>query len=58
MDTTIIEGDKIVVSSDEIATPIAVRYGWADNPEGVDYITKKACLLPNAELMIGNNIFI
>ncbi|MDB6175582.1 MAG: Sialate O-acetylesterase [Chthoniobacteraceae bacterium] len=28
-----IEGDHIVVSSPEIANPVAVRYGWADNPE-------------------------
>jgi sialate O-acetylesterase len=27
-----IEGDTIVVSSDKIAEPVAVRYGWADNP--------------------------
>jgi sialate O-acetylesterase len=27
-----IEGDKVVVSSDKIAEPVAVRYGWADNP--------------------------
>jgi sialate O-acetylesterase len=27
-----IEGDKIVVSSDKVADPIAVRYAWADNP--------------------------
>jgi sialate O-acetylesterase len=27
-----IEGDKIVVSSDKVADPVAVRYAWADNP--------------------------
>ena len=27
-----IEGDKVVVSNDEIAKPVAVRYGWADFP--------------------------
>ena len=27
-----IDGDSIVVSSDEVSTPAAVRYGWADNP--------------------------
>lgn len=30
----VIEGDTIVVSSPEIANPVAVRYAWADNPEG------------------------
>lgn len=27
-----IQGDKIVVSSPEVLYPVAVRYGWADNP--------------------------
>ena len=27
-----IDGDKVIVSSDEIAEPVAVRYAWADNP--------------------------
>ncbi|MHC4206052.1 MAG: sialate O-acetylesterase, partial [Planctomycetota bacterium] len=27
-----IDGDKIVVSSDEVSEPAAVRYAWADNP--------------------------
>jgi sialate O-acetylesterase len=27
-----IEGDTVVVSSDKVAEPVAVRYGWADNP--------------------------
>ena len=29
---TIIAADKIEVTSDKVAKPIAVRYGWADNP--------------------------
>jgi sialate O-acetylesterase len=28
-----IEGDHVVVSSREVANPVAVRYGWGDNPE-------------------------
>ncbi|MFO0952577.1 MAG: hypothetical protein U0835_15810 [Isosphaeraceae bacterium] len=24
--------DKIVVTCDDVAAPVAVRYGWADNP--------------------------
>lgn len=28
-----IEGDAVVVSSERIPKPAAVRYGWADNPE-------------------------
>ena len=27
-----IDGNKVVVSSDDIAEPVAVRYAWADNP--------------------------
>jgi sialate O-acetylesterase len=27
-----IRGDKVVVTSPEVATPVAVRYGWADYP--------------------------
>lgn len=26
------EGDKVIVSSNKVPTPVAVRYGWADNP--------------------------
>jgi sialate O-acetylesterase len=29
----VIEGRDVVVSSPAVATPIAVRYGWADNPD-------------------------
>jgi len=28
-----IESDTVVVSSDKVAAPVAVRYAWADNPE-------------------------
>jgi len=28
-----IEGDKVIVSSDKVDAPVAVRYAWADNPE-------------------------
>ncbi len=27
-----IEGDRVIVSSPEVPTPVAVRYGWANNP--------------------------
>ncbi|MDD4889789.1 MAG: sialate O-acetylesterase [Phycisphaerae bacterium] len=27
-----IEGNEVVVSSDKVEKPVAVRYGWADNP--------------------------
>ncbi|HWB60479.1 MAG TPA: sialate O-acetylesterase, partial [Chthoniobacteraceae bacterium] len=28
-----IVGDTVVVSSDQVATPVAVRYAWGDNPD-------------------------
>lgn len=28
-----IEGDHVIVSSPEVPRPVAVRYGWADNPQ-------------------------
>ena len=31
--TARIDGDKVIVSSPEVAKPAAVRYAWADNPE-------------------------
>jgi sialate O-acetylesterase len=32
----IIGGDKVEVSSPEVPLPVAVRYGWADNPDDVN----------------------
>lgn len=29
----IVEGDHVLVSSPQVPAPVAVRYGWADNPE-------------------------
>lgn len=31
-----VEGDKVVVFSPEVKEPVAVRYGWADNPDDVN----------------------
>jgi sialate O-acetylesterase len=28
----VIEGDKVIVSSDKVAAPVAVRYGWGNTP--------------------------
>jgi sialate O-acetylesterase len=28
-----VDGDAVVVSSPKVAAPVAVRYGWADNPQ-------------------------
>jgi len=29
-----VEGDSVLVSSPQVSQPVAVRYAWADNPEG------------------------
>jgi sialate O-acetylesterase len=28
-----IDGDHVLISSPQVAKPVAVRYGWADNPD-------------------------
>lgn len=35
-----IEGDTVVVSSDKVGKPVAVRYAWSDNPEGCNLYNK------------------
>ncbi|NMB82475.1 MAG: sialate O-acetylesterase, partial [Ignavibacteria bacterium] len=37
----IIVKNKVVVWSDQIQNPIAVRYAWADNPEGANLYNKE-----------------
>ncbi|MEO6733151.1 MAG: sialate O-acetylesterase [Ferruginibacter sp.] len=36
-----IDGDKVAVWSDEIATPLYVRYAWADNPVNPNLVNKE-----------------
>jgi sialate O-acetylesterase len=36
-----IEKDTVVVSSPTVANPVAVRYAWADNPEGCNLFNKE-----------------
>ncbi len=36
-----IDGDKVVVSSDEVPNPVAVRYAWADNPDDANLYNKE-----------------
>ena len=33
--------NKVIVWSDKVSNPIAVRYGWADNPEGANLYNKE-----------------
>jgi sialate O-acetylesterase len=35
-----IEGDTVLVWSDEVPEPKAVRYGWAANPEGLNLCSR------------------
>ena len=35
-----IEGNKVIVWSDQVPQPVAVRYAWADNPEGANLYNK------------------
>jgi len=36
-----IENDKVVVWNENIANPVAVRYAWADNPQGANLYNKE-----------------
>ncbi|WP_372846278.1 sialate O-acetylesterase [Pontiella sp.] len=36
----VIAGDTVVVGSDQVADPVAVRYAWADNPVGCNLFNK------------------
>jgi sialate O-acetylesterase len=36
----VIDGDTVVVSSAAVAAPVAVRYAWADEPEGANLYNK------------------
>ena len=35
-----IEGNTVVVSSPDVSDPVAVRYAWAENPEGCNLYNK------------------
>ena len=36
-----IKGDKVFVFSENVKQPVAVRYGWADNPDDVNLYNKE-----------------
>jgi sialate O-acetylesterase len=36
-----IKGDKVIVWNDDITNPVAVRYAWADNPEGANLYNRE-----------------
>lgn len=37
----VIDGDKVIVSSDFVANPVKVRYAWADNPDKANLYHKE-----------------
>jgi len=37
----VIENDRVVVWHDNVLNPVAVRYAWADNPEGANLYNKE-----------------
>ncbi|WP_240047091.1 sialate O-acetylesterase [Hymenobacter nivis] len=39
--TARVEGSKVVVSSPQVAAPVAVRYAWSDNPENANLYNKE-----------------
>lgn len=47
-----IQGKKLVVWSDDVAEPVSVRYGWADNPEGANLYNKAGLPASPFELSI------
>ena len=48
----VIDGDKVIVSSDDIKQPRYVRYAWADNPDGANLYNKEG--LPAAPFRTDN----
>jgi len=44
--TAKINGDEVVVWSDEVEQPVAIRYGWADNPDANLYNASDLPLIP------------
>lgn len=49
-----IEGNKVVVWSDQVPNPVAVRYAWADNPEGANLYNKEG--LPASPFRTDRNV--
>jgi sialate O-acetylesterase len=39
--TAVIDGDEVVVKSDAVAKPVAVRYGYTMNPRGANLYNKE-----------------
>lgn len=42
-----IEGDKVVVWSNAVKNPVAVRYAWANNPDGANLYNNEGLPVPS-----------
>ncbi|MNY64206.1 hypothetical protein D3C86_2012800 [compost metagenome] len=40
----VIQGNTVIVSSNEVPNPVAVRYAWSDNPEEANLQNKEGLL--------------
>lgn len=40
----VIKGNTVIVSSEDVAEPVAVRYAWSDNPEDANLCNKEGLL--------------
>jgi sialate O-acetylesterase len=38
---TVVPGNKVIISSDAVKNPVAVRYAWADNPDDANLYNKE-----------------
>ncbi|MFW5754620.1 MAG: sialate O-acetylesterase [Marinilabiliaceae bacterium] len=48
-----IKGDKVIVRSDQVENPVAVRYAWADNPDDANLYNEEG--LPAVPFRTGNS---
>lgn len=53
--TAEIKNNKVVLWSDKIVHPVAVRYAWPDNPEGANLYNKEGLLVLPSEQIQTNN---
>lgn len=53
----VIRGNKVVVSSELVKNPVAVRYAWSNNPEDANLCNKEGLLASPFRTDIGNKLF-
>ena len=54
--------NKVVVSSDSVLSPVAVRYGWANNPDcnlySIDSVIRWGCVIPFVSYPAGETAYL